>query len=165
MQHLCPYCGEKNYLNNIVYTKLLSSPCSALIATECCRQPITMSVSVQFEEPIKTPTSRHTDDLGTPFNRKGLHGKYILIKYGYHYTTGCVHLVVKDNPDETWIHTESNMRFHRSSVLFSGTREQIDLIAQEHKDLVSDYERVTRELNNNLNIWLTKHEEFKYKEG
>lgn len=49
MKHLCPYCGEKNYLNNIAYTKLLSNFCSALIATECCRQP-TMSVSVQFEE-------------------------------------------------------------------------------------------------------------------
>ena len=50
MKHLCPYCGEKKYLNNIAYTKLLSSSGSALIVTECCGQPITMSVSIQFEE-------------------------------------------------------------------------------------------------------------------
>lgn len=152
----CPYCGEKNYLDPIAESNVMTYKSSALSATLCCKQPIRVSSHTAISV-TKTETKELTDSWGNEFIKPTLKGLYALVKYDLNLSTGIVHKIVEDCPTKDWLVMESGTKFYRHSILLTGTKEEMNLASIEHKQIIEEH-LLAKELHNSkLNLWFDKH--------
>lgn len=97
---------------------------------------------------------------------KSLHKQYVLFKYDINLTTAIIYQVVEDNLEQNYVivkHENSDSfrlkrSFKRSSVLISGTKEEMEAASLEHKQILEEHRQAKELHNSKLNAWLKKHQ-------
>lgn len=158
----CPYCKASVFIPEVAKTNVEQYHTTPLVATLCCKQPIRVVGTITYEAtPVKTKST--TDDWGTSFISSPLVDKYVLVGYDIDLTTSIVYKVVEDNNDIPYITVENTdnqkirSKFKRSSVLISGTQEEVEKARTEHQKLVAAKKSFEVLHKTHLANWLKKY--------
>lgn len=158
---LCTYCNTEFEVPSTVQGNLSSYGGVARIATPCCQQPFKITIGYTFiGNAFKS--SSDTDDWGVPYKRDSLVGKYCLIKYDINHTHGVVCEIVEDVETDIRVKEFNNSLFRKSSILFIGSKEEIEIIATEHSKIEEVIKTQKEEIANLFQAWFKNFEKFKY---
>lgn len=114
-----------------------------------------------FYEVCIYDTNKELDNawMETP---KSLHKQHVLFKYDVNLTTAIVYQVVEDNLEQNYVivkhENSNNSRFKRSSVLLSGTKQEMEAASIEHKQILEEHRQAKELHNSKLNSWLKKYQ-------
>lgn len=93
---------------------------------------------------------------------KSLNNQYVLLKYDINLTTAIIYQIIEDNLEQDYIIVEdqnsNNSRFKRSSVLLSGTKEEMEAASIEHKQILEKHRQAKELHSSKLNSWLEKYQ-------
>lgn len=89
-------------------------------------------------------------------------GKYCLIKYDINHTHGVVCEIIENGETYVRVKEFNNSLFRKSSILFIGSKEEIEIIATEHAKIEEVIKNQKEEIANLFQAWFKNFEKFKY---